>query len=177
MIKTTKLKALVNNAAIQILAGMEELEIDDFIASMDINVVAPLVLSKLTFPHLKKNDGSIVNIGSIHSKLTKPGFISYATSKSAISGLTQAMAVDTGSSVRVNAILPAAIETQMLKEGFSGNDKGYQQLCDFHPSGQIGKAEDVAELVYFLVNSSNRFLNGSTIDMTGGIHCRLHDPC
>jgi NAD(P)-dependent dehydrogenase (short-subunit alcohol dehydrogenase family) len=176
LVGTSELVCLINNAAIQILSSIEELEIEDFINTIDTNLVAPLILSKFTFPYLKKNNGSIVNIGSIHSKLTKPGFISYATSKSGLLGLTQAMAVDAGNEVRVNAILPAAIETQMLKEGFSENDEDYQQLCEFHPVGRIGKVEEVAELVYFLTNSNTQFLNGTTIDMSGGMHCRLHDP-
>jgi NAD(P)-dependent dehydrogenase (short-subunit alcohol dehydrogenase family) len=168
-------KALINNAAVQILSSIDELEVEDFRETIDTNLIGPLALCKLTYSYLKSNKGSIVNIGSIHSKLTKPGFISYATSKSALIGLTRALSVDCGESVRVNAIEPAAIMTEMLKSGFNGCEQTLDKLNSFHPTNTIGQPNNVAECVFFLINAP-QFVNGSIITLDGGISSRLFDP-
>ncbi|EKE75367.1 SDR family NAD(P)-dependent oxidoreductase [Gallaecimonas xiamenensis] len=170
------LVGLVNNAALQVCGGIESISVEDFSRSLDVNVVAPFILSKICFSNLKENSGSIVNIGSIHSKLTKPNFVAYATSKSALLGLTQSLAVDCGASIRVNAIQPAAIATEMLLDGFKDNPDSYSKLRDYHPTKSIGETSEIARVVEFLLLQSNKFLNGSVIDVSGGISCRLHDP-
>lgn len=170
------LKAIINNAAVQILSGMDELQIDDFKQSLETNVVAPLALSKLCYSQLKQNKGSIVNIGSIHAKLTKPEFISYASSKAALLGLTQSMAVDCGQYVRVNAIQPAATATEMLLDGFKHNPQALNSLKAYHPTNSIATPDEIAQAVLFLISEQCPFLNGATLDINGGIGSRLHDP-
>ena len=130
----------------------------------------------MLFADLKCNKGSIVNIGSIHSKLTKPKFISYATSKTALLGLTQSMAVDCGSSVRVNAIQPAATATEMLLDGFKGSPEAFDKLKAFHPTNSIAAPLEIAEAVLFVISEQCQFLNGTVLDINGGIGSRLHDP-
>lgn len=171
-----RLKGLVNNAAIQILSDLESLEINDFIATLNVNVTAPLVLTKLLSKCLEQSDGAIVNIGSIHSRLTKPKFISYATSKAALLGLTRALAVDLGGRVRVNAVQPAATLTDMLVEGFHGRQESYDKLKQYHPMLRVATAQEVSDVVLFLISDSSKFISGSAIDVDGGIGCRLHDP-
>lgn len=170
------LKALVNNAAIQILADVDTVTVDDFLLTQAVNVAAPLLLSKLCLPNMQLGQGAIVNIGSIHAELTKPEFISYATSKAAIKGLTQAMAVDLSGRARVNCIEPAAIATSMLIDGFKDKPGKLEELESCHPSGHIGSTGQVAELCYFLVDGKVSFLNGACIGLNGGITARLHDP-
>lgn len=172
----TSLEALINNAAVQILGDISSVTMEDFILSQSVNVAAPLLLSQLCLHHLKSSNGVIVNIGSIHAELTKPAFISYATSKAAIRGLTQALAVDLEGQVRVNCIEPAAIATDMLIDGFRETPEQLNELKACHPSGDIGRPEEVADLCYFLVESKIRFLNGACIGLNGGIAARLHDP-
>ena len=167
---------LINNAAVQILDDVEHAELTDFKKTMDVNLMAPFLLSKLFFQQLKESKGSIINIGSIHAKQTKPKFIAYATSKAALKGLTQAMAIDFGQHVRVNIIQPAAISTEMLVDGFKNNPEGLKRLKSFHPSGFIGAPEDVAKLALFLSKDESRFINGASIDIDGAIGVRLHDP-
>ena len=91
-----QLSAIINNAAVQILGNTEELNITDFQTSMNVNVTAPLILIKTFLPELTVAGGAVVNIGSIHTRLTKPGFVSYACSKSALDGLSQSLAIDLG---------------------------------------------------------------------------------
>lgn len=176
VLRGKELKLLINNAAVQILDDIDHAELADFKRTLDVNLTAPFLLSKLFFPQLKESKGSIINMGSIHSKQSKPKFISYATSKAGLKGLTQAMAIDFGKHVRVNIIQPAAISTEMLIDGFKNNLEGLRQLENYHPSGFIGTPEDIAKLALFLSKSESRFINGASIDIDGAIGVRLHDP-
>lgn len=170
------LKGLVNNAAIQILGGVEELDRTAWQTTLNINLLAPFVWTQALLPELSKAEGCVVNIGSIHARLTKKNFVAYATSKAALAGLTRAMAVDLGEKVRVNAIEPAAIETEMLKAGFDGKPEQYEQLKKYHPTRKIGRPEEIAKLVYMMINASTPFLNGAIINFDGGVGAVLHDP-
>lgn len=171
-----ELVAILHNAAVQRLGSFEHLELSDWHETLEVNVLAAVAISRTLLPYIKRQLGSIVHIGSVHSQLTKPGFTAYATSKAALAGLTRAMAVELGGSVRVNAIEPAAIATPMLEAGFAGAPELKAQLDAFHPTGAIGSPEDVARAVLFLLDPDNRFLNGCVLPLSGGIHNRLHDP-
>ncbi len=171
-----KLHALVNNAAIQILEPLESLSKDDFLKSQDINVTAPFLLTQALLKELEAAKGSVINIGSIHSHLTKPHFIAYSTSKAGLLGLTQAMAVEIGSRVRVNSISPAAVHTPMLRAGFENQPSEFEKLKSFHPVMRIGEPEEIAKLAVFLASDQCTFINGSNMSINGGIGARLHDP-
>jgi len=170
-------KGLINNAAIQKLGSVEQISTKEFIETLNINVTAPLVLSQLFLKQLENANGAIINIGSIHAKLTKPCFVSYATSKAALLGLTQAMAVDLGSKkIRVNIIQPAATATEMLIAGFEGKEDSLKTLEQYHPIGRIAEPKEIAELAVFLVSDKAGFISGSAIGIDGGIGGRLYDP-
>lgn len=171
-----ELTAIVHNAAVQHLGSFEQLGPVEWHETLEVNLMAPVVISRALLPQLKRQRGSIVHIGSVHSQLTKPGFVAYATSKAALAGLTRAMAVELGDSVRVNAIEPAAIATPMLEAGFADTPALKTQLEAFHPTGAIGSPADVARAVLFLLDPANSFLNGCVLPLGGGIHSRLHDP-
>jgi len=170
------LKSLVNNAALQIVKPFKNLSTDDFLNSHIVNSIAPFSLIKYFEDQLNKSNGSIVNIGSIHSKLTKPGFCAYSTSKSSLSGLTRALAVEISQNITINAINPAAVETDMLVQGFEGKMDKYKELKDFHPAGRIANPIEIAKLVAFLCIDNPGFITGSEIAIDGGIGSRLHDP-
>lgn len=170
------LHCLINNAASQIVAPIEELTAGNWQESLSVNVVAPFLLVQGLLGKLELVKGSVINIASIHAQLTKPGFSAYSTSKSGLVGLTRAMAVELGSRIRVNAIAPAAISTPMLVAGFKDNKEDMSELAGYHPANSIGEPEDVARLAYFMAGVTSQFLNGSIIGMDGGIASRLHDP-
>jgi NAD(P)-dependent dehydrogenase (short-subunit alcohol dehydrogenase family) len=170
------LNALVNNAAIQILGETENISINEWNRTLDINLTAPFLLTQRFIGVLLSSRGSVINIASVHARATKPGFVAYATSKSALVGLTQSLAIDLGGKVRVNAINPAATETKMLIDGFRENPKKYGELEKMHPINRIAKPEEVAQVAVFLASSKASFITGTTIDVDGGILKRLHDP-
>lgn len=170
------LHVLVNNAAVQVLGGVDDLTFSDWYRTLDINVLVPFALTKGLLPQLESVGGCVINISSIHARLTKAGFVAYATSKAALSGMTRAMAVDLGARVRVNAIEPAAIQTPMLKAGFEGKPEEFAQLQASHPQGRIGTPEEVAALALSIASGELQFLHGACIGLDGGISGRLHDP-
>ena len=170
------LDALINNAAVQILGSAERLNRDDWHETLDVNVLAPFLLTQSLLPELEAARGCVLNIGSIHARLTKPGFSAYAASKAALAGLTRSLAVELGSRIRVNAIEPAAVDTPMLRAGFARDAAGLKALSALHPSGTIGTAEELGRLVRLLVEQKTMFANGTVVNFDGGIGARLHDP-
>lgn len=169
------LDVLVNNAAIQFLVPADELDMETWQTSLNVNLLAPYFLVKSFLPSLVKAKGSVVNISSVHARLTKPGFLAYSTTKAALSGMTRAMAVELGNRVRVNAVEPASIETSMLRASFEGKEELFEDLARCHPQGRIGKPEEIASLVYSVALGEFSFLHGACIDISGGISARLHD--
>jgi NAD(P)-dependent dehydrogenase (short-subunit alcohol dehydrogenase family) len=170
------LKALVNNAAIQKLNGTEDVRIEDWDETLQTNLIAPFLLTQSMLSLLEKARGSVTNIASIHAALTKPEFVCYATSKTALVGMTRALAVDLGSRVRVNAISPGATSTPMLRASFETAPHKLEELADMHPLGRIAKPEEVARAALFLASDNASFITGSCLNVDGGIGGRLHDP-
>jgi NAD(P)-dependent dehydrogenase (short-subunit alcohol dehydrogenase family) len=170
------LAALINNAAVQILGGADSLTRNDWQQTLNVNLVAPFIWTQALLPALEHAKGSVVNISSIHAKLTKKNFVAYATSKAALSGMTRAMAVDLGPRVRVNAIEPAAVQTQMLIDGFDENPDGLCALEKCHPTGCIGSAREIAVLALMIASGTINFLHGSCIAVNGGLESKLNDP-
>ncbi|WP_328985859.1 SDR family NAD(P)-dependent oxidoreductase [Thiorhodovibrio winogradskyi] len=170
------LSVLINNAATQILAPTDTLSRADWQQTLNVNLTAPFLLTQALLPELEAAQGSVINIGSIHARLTKRRFVAYATSKAALAGLTRALAVDLGPRIRVNAIEPAAIDTPMLRAGFEGQPALYQRLADCHPQQRIGQPEEVARLALALAAGDMAFLSGSCIGLDGGIAGQLYDP-
>lgn len=170
-----QLIGLINNAAVQQLATVSSVTRDQWRETLDVNLSAAFFMTQLMLPALINAGGAVVNIGSIHARLTKPRFIAYAASKAALAGLTRAMAVDLKGTVAVNCIEPGAVDTTMLREGFKENKKDLANLSSCHPLGRIGDPAEVAELAYVLATNPG-FFNGSVIAVDGGISGRLHDP-
>jgi len=166
---------LINNAAVQLLSNLDELKLDDWNHTLNVNLTGPLLLTQFFLSRLERSKGSVINIASIHHQLTKKRFISYASSKSALVGLTKALSVDLQGRVRVNAISPAAIDTQMLRDGFDNNEAKVQMLNEIHPSQRIGKPQEVSQLALLLAEDKLGFINGANLNIDGGISNVLKD--
>jgi len=171
-----KLSALINNAAVQVVKPVESLQSEDWMLSLGVNLLAPFGLVQMFLSQLREARGSVVNIGSIHAELTKDGFTAYSTSKGALVALTRALALELAPEVRVNAVMPAATDTDMLRKGFTGNEQALDVLGAYHPLGRIARAEEVASLAWFLSSEDSSFITGEAIRVDGGIGAVLHDP-
>jgi len=173
-LKNLKLELLVNNAAIQHLSK-DSKDISKLIESFNINSIAPYFLYKLCEKELSKNHGSLINIGSIHASLSKKRFGFYASSKSALRTLNNSIAIDNEGKVLTYLIEPAAIDTQMLRDGFDDKSDA-KRLSEYHPSNTIGTPDEISKLILFLHESKIKFLHGTNIDLSGGIKSLLNDP-
>mgnify|MGYP001821161196 FL=1 len=171
-----RLDCLINNAAVQVVAPVDKLDADAWKKTLNVNLLAPFILVRGLLGELTKAEGSVINIASVHAEMTKPGFAAYASSKAGLVGLTRSLAVELGSTIRVNAIAPAAVSTPMLIDGFNGKSEALAELAGFHPAQCIGRPEDLAQLALYLAGESSKFLNGAVIGFDGGIASRLHDP-
>lgn len=169
------LHVLINNAAVQLLGNVGNYSVKDWDETMSVNLTAPFCLIQSFYDRLVKSKGSVVNIASIHKQLTKERFFAYATSKSALVGLTKALAVDVQGKFRVNCISPAAVDTPMLHAGFNHDLDKINMLGKLHPIQRIGKPEEVARLALFLSEDQTQFINGADIMIDGGISSSLRD--
>jgi NAD(P)-dependent dehydrogenase (short-subunit alcohol dehydrogenase family) len=166
---------LINNAAVQILGSLNEIKLKDWNQTLNVNLTGPLLLSQFFMDRLSQSKGSIINIASIHQQLTKQRFVSYATSKSALVGLTKSLSVDLQGMVRVNAISPAAIDTKMLRAGFNNDKNLVNKLNKIHPIQRIGKPAEVSKLALLLAEDELGFINGANLQIDGGISNVLKD--
>lgn len=171
-----RLDALINNAAIQIVKPVEAITVSDWAETLDTNLLAPFWLIQRFLPLLRAAAGCVVNIASIHAMVTKSDFTVYATSKGALVSLTRALAIELAPNVRVNAIIPAATDTPMLRAGFGDNLDGLRQLGQYHPLRRIARPQEVAKVALFLADPQNSFMTGTAVNVDGGIGACLHDP-
>lgn len=180
---TNCLTALVNNAAYQLCVGIEQISLSEWDRVMAVNVRAPFYLAQKLYPMLASGSGSVVNVSSVHAVATSNNIAAYAASKGALVSLTRALAIDFApGGVRVNALLPGAVDTVMLEEGLTkaqvdghGNiEKLKEGLAARTVSGVIGSPEQMAESIYFLAdNRRSGFINGQSLVADGGALARL----
>jgi len=168
---------LINNAAEQILKSVADIQWQDWEKSFAVNTVAPFFFVQGLTEELIASSGHVINISSIHAKLTKTKFSCYSASKSALEALTRSLALELSPlGVSVNAIAPAAISTEMLKASFNDKPKKLLELESYHPSASIGTPAQVALLVKTITDQQGGFLTGAVLEFNGGIAGRLHDP-
>jgi NAD(P)-dependent dehydrogenase (short-subunit alcohol dehydrogenase family) len=170
------LELLINNAAIQCIGEIKNLDISVWNKTLNVNLLAPFFLIQGLLDHLKSIKGCVINISSIHARATKSNFVAYATSKAAISGMNRALAVELGTKISFYCIEAAAVLTDMLKEGFVNAPEKLNVLAACHPSGEISSPTEISEFIYFLFNKRIPALQGTAIEFGGGISGRLYDP-
>lgn len=166
-----RLDIAFNNAGVEgALAPTVEQTEDNYRHVMDINVLGVLLSMKHQIPAMMKTGGgSIINNASIAGLIGMAGGTVYFASKHAVIGLTKCAALEVArSNIRVNAVAPGAIETEMY-ERFTGGDAGAQeQFKSLHPVGRAGRSEEVAEAVLYLASDAASFTTGVTLPVDGG---------
>jgi NAD(P)-dependent dehydrogenase (short-subunit alcohol dehydrogenase family) len=166
-----RLDALVNNAGISPKGnggsrlGTIETDLADWQKVFQVNFFAPVMLARGLIAELESAKGSVVNVTSIAGSRVHPfAGAAYATSKSALAGLTREMAADFGPrGIRVNAISPGEIDTAILSPG---TDRLVAQI----PLRRLGTPEEVAKAIYFLCTEQSSYVNGAEIHINGGQH-------
>mmetsp|Transcript_53020 Transcript_53020/g.79209 ORF Transcript_53020/g.79209 Transcript_53020/m.79209 type:complete len:278 (+) Transcript_53020:276-1109(+) len=182
-----ELTTLINNAGVLRGGPMGAVDLENYEANMRTNTQAPFELMVHAIPHLKrqqqKQEGvaavapSITNVSSVNGKQAFAGCVTYCMSKAALDQLTRCASVDLAPfGIRVNAVNPGVIETNLQKAGGVSDEK-YAKFLErsinvTHPIaaslGRIGTPEEVGELIAFLASDKARFLTGECIAIDGG---------
>jgi len=180
---TGQLDALVNNAAMQIAKPILDTTVEEWDAVMASNLRSVFLSAKLAYPLFKAaGRGAIVNVSSVHAVQTSADIAAYAASKGGMLALTRAMAIEFArENVRVNAILPGAVDTPMLRAGLnrghvSGEDvhQRLENLARKTVNGRVGKPEEIAHAIYFLADDEqSSFMTGQAMVVDGGATARL----
>lgn len=176
------LDALINNAAMQIAKPLVQTTAEEWDSVMASNLRSVFLAAKLAHPLLAASGGAIVNVSSVHAIQTSANIAAYAASKGGLLALTRAMAIEfAADGIRVNAILPGAVDTPMLRAGLdrghasgSSLEERLENLARRTVNGRVGRPEEIASAIYFLAdNDQSAFMTGQALVVDGGATARL----
>ena len=172
---------LVNNAAVQICKPLVETTPDEWDKVMAVNLRSVYLGVRHLYPLMKEIKSAIVNVSSVHAVATSTQIAAYAASKGGMLALTRALALELAPNIRVNAVLPGAVDTQMLRAGLMrGHVAGgsaeelVTALGNKHVTQRVGQPEEIAEAIYFLAdNKRSSFMTGQSLIIDGAATARL----
>jgi NAD(P)-dependent dehydrogenase (short-subunit alcohol dehydrogenase family) len=161
------------NAAGHISSGsIEETSLAAWDAMMNVNLRAVFQLMQMATPHLIKTKGNIVNVSSVTGLRSFPGVLAYCVSKAGVDQLTRCAALELApKGVRVNAVNPGVVVTEIHKRG-GMSDEAYERFLEHskttHPIGRVGDPKEIAELVFYLASAKASWITGGTYQIDGG---------
>lgn len=161
---------LVNNAGINMKKEFTDVTDEEFQRVLQTNVTAVFVLSREVVKHMEtRKSGSIVNISSMASQYGIPKVIAYTASKSAIEGMTRAMAVELSpKGIRVNCIAPGFIATDMSAKALNNDKERKEKVISRTPMGYMGDPADIANAALYLANGEAKYVTGVVLPVDGG---------
>jgi len=164
-----KLDVLVNNSGQYEFAPIEAITEEHFHKLFNVNVLGLLLTTQAAVPHLKEG-ASIINIGSVVSRITPPASAVYSGTKGAVDAITGVLSRELGErKIRVNALNPGMIETEGVHTaGFLGTDMEKGVVAQT-PLGRIGQPDDIAAVAVFLASDDSRWLTGEQLLASGGL--------
>ena len=167
--KGMPLEVLVNNAGISEDSLILRLKKESLDRTLQTNLVSAILLSREAVKLMMKNrNGSIIQISSVVGEMGNAGQVAYSAAKAGMIGLTKSLAKEVASrKVRVNAVTPGYIETDMTNEL---NEAQKAAISQNIPLGCLGSANDVAQLVSFLAGPESRYITGQIIGVNGGLY-------
>lgn len=177
-----RLDALVNNAAIQTFKPLLDTEVREWDEVMASNLRSAYLMARHAHPLLRVAAGSIVNVSSVHAVATSVDIAAYAASKGGLVALTRAMALEFAPhGIRVNAVLPGAVDTPMLRDGLrraflkgTSVESRMTELGLRTALGRVGRPEEIAQSILFLADAArSSFITGQTLIADGGATARL----
>jgi acetoacetyl-CoA reductase len=163
------IEVLVNNAGITRDSTIHRMSWDQWNAVIQTNLSSCFNMSRAVIEGMRSRGfGRIVNIGSINGQAGQYGQVNYAAAKSGIHGFTKALAQEgAGRGITVNAVAPGYVDTEMVR---AVPAEVLEKIIARIPVGRLGKAEDIARTVLFLVADDADFITGSTLSINGGQH-------
>ena len=171
-----RIDVVINNAGVSQGKSFWELTEKDWDLVLDVNVKALFFVLQATAKHMLESGGSIVNIASVAGRLPRPKLMHYAASKAAVISITQSAALAlAGNNIRVNAVAPGMMDTemlQMLRSDFQNTSDGStvgQPDVSVVPLGRIARPQEVAAAVLYLASDAAAYITGQTLNVCGGI--------
>lgn len=165
-----RIDILINNAGVFKYRPIEELSLCEWNNVLGTNLTGAFLCAKHGLFYLKQNKGSIINICSTRAFMSEPDTYAYSASKGGLYALTHSMAVGFGPDVRVNSISPGWIEVSEWKKTENRHKPVLSEIDHKqHPSGRVGKPEDVAAMALYLVSDEASFVTGSNFNVDGGM--------
>ncbi len=162
-----RVDALINNAGIAIFIKADEITFEEWYDVMATNLDGPFLCTQFCMPSLLKTQSCVVNIASISGVRASTLRMAYGTSKAALMHLTKQQAVEYGNQgIRVNAVAPGPVETEMAKLVHSADIS--TSYADAIPLERYGSVEEIANVVYFLCSHEASYVNGQIICVDGG---------
>ena len=160
---------LVNNAGITRDGTMHKMSFEQWDAVIQTNLASCFNTCRAVIDGMRaRGFGRIVNIGSVNGQAGQYGQVNYAAAKSGIHGFTKALALENASKgITVNAIAPGYVDTDMVR---AVPEEVLKKIIATIPVGRLGKPEDIANSVMFLINDNASFITGSTLSINGGQH-------
>jgi 3-oxoacyl-[acyl-carrier protein] reductase len=164
-----KLDVLVNNSGVYEFAPLEDISEEHFHKQFNVNVLGLLLVTQAAAKHLGEGS-SVINIGSLVSRLLPPASAVYTATKSAVIGITGVLAGELGPrKIRVNAVNPGIVETEGTHSaGFIGSDFEAHAVSQT-PLGRSGQPKDIASIVTFLASDDSYWVNGESLYASGGM--------
>jgi 3-oxoacyl-[acyl-carrier protein] reductase len=164
-----RLDCLVNNSGVYHYAPLGSITEDDFHRQFSVNVFGLLMMTQAAVPHLPPGS-TIINIGSLVSRLTPSGSAVYSATKAAVDAITGVLAKELGpAGIRVNSINPGLTETEGTRAaGFIGTDKEIERTKQ-SPLNRIGQPKDIGDIAAFLASAESAWLTGEILIASGGV--------
>jgi 3-oxoacyl-[acyl-carrier protein] reductase len=168
---TSSLQGLVNGAGILVRGAAETFDTLQWHRQIEIHLTGAFLLSRGAFPLLTAAPGgSIVNIASVGSTFGLPGRIAYSTAKSGILGFTRTLAAEWGGrGVRVNAVAPGYVATEMVQSGLRSGSLNQDKLFSRTPLGRLAEPREIATSIAFLLSEDASFVHGAVLNVDGGL--------
>ena len=164
------ISGLINNAAIQIDKPVTELSLTEWNRVIGTNLTGSFLCTKYAAELLKLSKGSIINISSTRAFQSEPNTEAYSASKGGILALTHSLAMSLGPEIKVNCISPGWIDVSGIKKKTKANQIELSGADHSqHPAGRVGKPEDIANMVLFLLYPENDFITGQNFTIDGGM--------
>lgn len=168
--KEGRIDVLVNNAGINMKKEFTEVTDKDFYEVIHTNLLSVFAISREVVKLMKRNKGgSVVNISSMAAKYGLPKVIAYSAAKTAIEGMTRAMAVELAPfGIRVNCVAPGFIKTKMTAKALDDDPERKHKVFSRTPMGEMGLPEDIGEAVYYLASAGAKYVTGTVLVVDGG---------
>lgn len=164
-----RLDILLNNAGTNIRKPVQDLTLSEWHSVLDTNLTSAFLCSRAAYPHLKKQGGKLINIGSMTSIFGASFAPAYSASKGGIVQLTRALATAWASDqIQVNAVLPGWIDTELTQKARAEVDGLQARVLARTPAGRWGTPSDLAGIAVFLSSAASDFVTGTAIPVDGG---------